>query len=145
MPDEPDADPCPPVGGVVAGEAAAGVAVGTPFPPFADSFVGGVLVGVGAAGVAGVVLDSAHTPLSHTPLGQTVPHAPQLFGSLLRSAHKPPHMTVGKTQPISTWTEEQNPPSQMPIGQAAPQPPQFCTLVSVSTSQPSPGVPLQSL
>ena len=75
VPDELDPDPCPPVAGVVVGEAAAGVAVGTPFPPLADSFVGGVLVGVGAAGVVGV--GSAHTPPVHTPLGQTVPHAPQ--------------------------------------------------------------------
>ena len=35
-----------------------------------------------AAGVAGVVVDSAQTPLVHAPLGQTVPQAPQLFGSV---------------------------------------------------------------
>jgi hypothetical protein len=64
-------------------------------------------------------------PPTQLALGQATPQPLQLKGSLLRSAHKPPHMTVGKTQPISTWTEEQNPPSQMPIGQAAPQPPQL--------------------
>ena len=64
-------------------------------------------------------------PPTQLALGQATPQPPQLKGSLLRSAHKPPHMTVGKTQPISTWTEEQNPPSQTPIGQAAPQPPQL--------------------
>ena len=46
-------------------------------------------------------------PPEQLALGQATPQPPQLKGSLLRSAHKPPHMTVGKTQPISTWTGKQ--------------------------------------
>ena len=64
-------------------------------------------------------------PPTQLALGQATPQPPQLKGSLLTSAHILPHMTVGKTQPISTWTEEQIPPSQAPTGQTAPQPPQL--------------------
>ena len=39
----------------------------------------------GAAGVVGVVIESAHPPLVHTPPGQTLTHAPQFSASLERS------------------------------------------------------------
>ena len=37
----------------------------------------------------------------------------------------PPQSTVGRTQPISTWTSVQDPPPQTPLGQAMPHPPQL--------------------
>src|SRR4029450_11815540 len=113
-------DPCPPVGGVLVGVGA----------------VGGVVVEV-ASGVTGVVVDSAHTPLVHTSLSQTMPQSPQLKGSLLRSAHRPPHMTVGETQPISTRTGKQVPPSQTPLAQAMPHAPQLKGSVLKSAHSPA--------
>jgi hypothetical protein len=58
---------------------------------------------------------------------QAFPHAPQLLGSLDVSAHWPAHITV-------TPGQTQEPPVQArPSPHAAPHPPQFDTLVLVST------------
>ena len=46
-------------------------------------------------------------------------------GSLQRSTQPKPQSTVGRTQPISTLTAKQVPPSQTPLSQAMPQPPQL--------------------
>jgi hypothetical protein len=58
---------------------------------------------------------------------QTLPHAPQLAASLEVSVHWPAHITA-------TPGHTQEPPAQArPSPHTAPQPPQFETLVFVST------------
>ena len=77
------------------------------------------------------------TPLAQTPSGQTLPQPPQLFGSLLMSTHPPPpQSTVGRTQPISTWTGKQVPPSQTPLSQAMPH---AATVEGVAAEVDAPG------
>src|SRR5215204_2472591 len=71
-------------------------------------------------------------PPSQTPSGQTVPQAPQLFESLLRSAHRSTHSTKGSTQPRLTWTGAQVPPSQTP-SQTVPHAPQLFGSLERST------------
>ncbi len=74
-------------------------------------------------------------PPSQTPSGQTVPQPPQLFGSLLRSAHRSTHSTKGSTQPRLTWARAQVPPSQAP-SQTVPHAPQLFGSLERSTQTP---------
>lgn len=47
---------------------------------------------VGAVHIFAVVGHEQVPPVQGSPEGQTVPHAPQLRGSVLVSAHRPPHV-----------------------------------------------------
>src|SRR5688572_19565294 len=75
-------------------------------------------------------------PSQTPPSGQTLPQAPQLFGSLLRSAHRSTHSTKGSTQPRLAWAKEQVPPSQTPSGQTFPHAPQLFASLERSTQTP---------
>ncbi len=55
------------------------------------------------------------------PVGQTVPHPPQLFGSFAVSTHKLPHNTEPPRHSTPHWPIEQT----WPAGQAWPHPPQL--------------------
>jgi hypothetical protein len=61
---------------------------------------------------------------------QTVPHAPQLWKSLLVSTHLPLQFVIPLGQPH--WPAVQTPP----VGHADPHAPQFAALVCVSTQAP---------
>jgi hypothetical protein len=52
-----------------------------------------------------------HAPLVQVPLGQTVPHAPQLFGSLCVFTHCVPH-TVIPAPPQHAPLVQTTPPGQ---------------------------------
>ena len=71
------------------------------------------------------------------PVGQTLPHAPQLAFSLLRLRHAPPQLRSRAAQ--------QSPASHCwPAAQARPQAPQWAALDIGSTSQPLLGSRSQS-
>jgi hypothetical protein len=64
-----------------------------------------------------------HTLPEQVPLGQTLPHAPQLFGSLVVSVQVPLHSVCPVGQPVPPV---QVPPVQVcPEAQALPQAPQL--------------------
>ena len=68
------------------------------------------------------------------PSGQTLPQAPQLFGSLERSTQTPPQLVSVSTQAIGGAL--QIPPSQTPSGQTVPQAPQLFESLLRSMQKP---------
>ncbi len=78
--------------------------------------------------------DGAQIPLAHTPLGQTVPHTPQLFGSICALTQPLPQRVKPALQ-----VKPHVPPVQVAVAfagavQAFPQVPQFLT--SLGTQAP---------
>ena len=76
-------------------------------------------------GLAQPAVEQLHTPLLQTPDGQTVPHAPQLLGSLLRFTQAPLQQTVPAGQ--------HDPLQQLPDEQDLPHAPQLFGSIFVST------------
>jgi len=89
--------------------------------------------------------EPVHTPPEHSqPLGQMLPHAPQLRLSVPSSASQPVAGSPSQSAKPLAHTEMQLPSSQAtlvtlapPVGHACPQPPQFCSSFEVS-EQPVP-------
>jgi hypothetical protein len=73
-----------------------------------------------------------HWPLEHTvPDGQTIPHAPQLFGSCRRSTHWP-LQAVSPVGQLVTHTPDLH---ASPAAQALPHVPQFAASVDRSMQE----------
>jgi hypothetical protein len=85
-------------------------------------------------------VEAMHAPATQlSPDGHTLPHAPQLLGSLVRSTHLP-------LQTVPVHVEEVHSPATQlsPAGQTVPHAPQLLGSSAVSTSQPSAACPSQS-
>lgn len=61
------------------------------------------------------------------PLGQALPHAPQLYGSIERSEHSPLHDTNPAAHAPLHCSSEQT----CPEAHGVVQPPQYCVVVGV--------------
>jgi hypothetical protein len=80
--------------------------------------------------LSAAVAHGEHSPCTQngSAAGQTFPHAPQLFGSLVLSVHTPPHAVWFAHGEHVLWTQ-----NGALAGQAFPHAPQFCGSVWLST------------